>query len=386
MVPMSSKYVIFALITGLVISLNSSFSIAIKAVQPPDSIVKNVNQNSSIWDHLRDNFELQHYHSNAQVKKSAQQYLSKNYQLTTILERGAPYLHFISQELEKRNLPAELVFLPLIESNYNPTARSHKNAGGLWQLMPATAQSLGLKQNHTYDGRDDIYASTRAALNHLSYLNKKFNGDWLITLAAYNAGEGTLTRVIERNRALGKPTDYWSLTIPYTETRAYVHRFLALVDIVENADKYGFELPAIPNRPALVYVDLQEKTNLNQAAKLTGVSLQEIYAYNPGIKRNLTTTPPNGPHHLLLPAKNVQPQKLAQLQKAATNTVKPSAETVKVAQNEQEKFFNYQVKPGDSLKTIAIENDTSIKQLLAWNDQIKDPSVLSPGQVLTLYG
>lgn len=379
---MRSKYVFIAFLTALTLSLNS-FPVKVKAVkQTSNSVTPNstvgMNNNSSLWIRLRTNFKLKHYHSNANVKKAAQRYLNNSYQLPTIFKRGAPYLYFIAQELEKRNLPAELIFLPLIESEYNPTARSHKNAGGLWQLMPATARSLGLTQNQWYDGRDDIYASTRAALNHLAYLNKVFKGDWLVTLAAYNSGEGTMKRVIERNRAAGKSTDYWSLQIPYAETRAYVHRFLALVDIVENAEDYGFDLPEIPNRPALVHVELKEKTNLNHAAQIAGLSMQELYALNPGIKRNLKTTPPNGPHHLLLPAEQVQPQKVAQLQKTSV--------TVATAENTSESPTTYRVKQGDSLKKIAAANDTTIQQLLAWNEQIKNPALLSPGQILTLYG
>jgi membrane-bound lytic murein transglycosylase D len=379
---MRSKYIVFALSVGLLVGLNSTYSVELKAEnQTPDSIVAS-QSNSSIWEHLRANFKLKHYHSNANVKKTAKMFSNKNYQLTTILERGAPYLHFIAQELEKRNLPAELVFLPLVESNYNPTAVSPKSASGLWQLMPATAKILGLEHNRGYSGSNDIYASTRAALDHLTHLNKKFKGDWLITLAAYNAGEGTLSRVIERNRAAGKPTDYWSLNIPYAETRSYVHRFLALVDIVENPDAYNIELPQIPNRPVLVNIQLQEKTDLNYVAKTTGVSLNEIYKYNPGIKRNVATTTPNGSYHLLLPAKKVQAQKIAMLQKVSVKEVTNELES---ADDNLENLINYRVKAGDSLKTIAIANDTSIQQLLAWNDQIKDPDLLAPGQLLNLY-
>lgn len=314
---------------------------------------RNCAQEGSMWDHLRANFKLQHFHQHAGVIAQRQRYLSSSYSLRAVLKRATPYLHFITQELEKRNLPAELALLPLIESAFDPMARSHKNAAGLWQLIPNTARLLGVEQNRWYDGRHDIYASTKAALNHLAYLNKLFKGDWLITLAAYNAGEGAIGRVIQHNRAAGKPIDYWSLRIPTAETRAYVLRFLALIDIIENAKKYNFALPEIPNQPAVMLVEMQQQTDLNRAAQMAGISLKELYAYNPGIKRNVQTTPPNGPHHLLLP-----------VDQTTANTL---TAFIGPPEKSEDEPITYQAKRDDTLITIASVLSTSVKELLHWN-------------------
>jgi membrane-bound lytic murein transglycosylase D len=314
---MKSKYIISAFaVTGLLISSYSSYI-------PSSEVGKQINSNSiivandsnNIWDDLRDDFELKHYSQHANVVAQRKRFLNEEFGLAEILERGAPYLQFISEELKKRDMPMELAFLPLVESEYNPNALSPKKAAGLWQLMPATAKILGVKQNNEYDGRHDIYTSTRAALNHLDYLHEKFNGDWLLALAAYNAGEVPILRAIEKNRAAGKSTHYWALDIPFAETRAYVPRLLALADIINNADKYDLELPKVENDEVLVHVALSKQTNLNQAAKLLDVSLDELYTYNPGIKRHSKTTPTNGPHHLMVPAEKAQ--KIVTLQNAS---------------------------------------------------------------------
>jgi membrane-bound lytic murein transglycosylase D len=145
--------------------------------------------------------------------------------------KAKPHLEYISEQLDKRNLPRELALLPMIESNFQTQATSHKGAAGLWQFMPQTGRQYGLTQKGSYDPRRDIKASTQAALLYLEYLHQKFDKDWMLALAAYNAGEGTIQRAIKRNRLAGKPTTFWALKIP-KETRQYVPKFLALVKVV----------------------------------------------------------------------------------------------------------------------------------------------------------
>ncbi|MFI4955039.1 MAG: transglycosylase SLT domain-containing protein, partial [Gammaproteobacteria bacterium] len=188
---------------------------------------------SSIWNHLRADFRINHQRSAPGVAQQRQLYLRHAYHLNLLLKRSAPYLYFITEELERRKLPAELVILPLIESAYDPYAVSRSNAAGLWQIVPGTGRSYGLAQNHWYDGRHDVYASTHAALDYLTKLNKLFKGNWTLTIAAYNTGEGNIQRAIARNRAQGKSTDFWSLRVA-SETRIYVQRFLAISDIIAN--------------------------------------------------------------------------------------------------------------------------------------------------------
>lgn len=177
------------------------------------------------------------------VATQIQTYQKQAKSLEQILSRSQPYMHHIVAELEKRRLPLVFALLPLIESAYNPKARSHMGAVGLWQLMPGTARAYGVKLSRSYDGRQDVFASTEAALDYLSYLAELFEEDWLLVLAAYNAGEGTIMRAIRRNEAANLPTDFWSLRLP-KETQQYVPKLLALAELITKADMYGLSLPA----------------------------------------------------------------------------------------------------------------------------------------------
>ena len=167
----------------------------------------------NLWDVLREEFALPHYEDNPMVQEKIEWYMNNQDYLLRSASRAAPYLYYILQQVKKRHLPAELVLLPIIESGYNPFSLSNVGAAGIWQLMPDTATSLGVRQDWWYDGRRDVITSTRAALSHLSYLQSFFEGNWLYTLAAYNTGEGNLLSAIKRNIRDGKDTDFWSLPL-----------------------------------------------------------------------------------------------------------------------------------------------------------------------------
>ncbi|HCG0446193.1 TPA: transglycosylase SLT domain-containing protein, partial [Pseudomonas aeruginosa] len=187
---------------------------------------------NDIWDRMRDGFQLQDAIStNPRIERQRLWFLSNQSFLEQSSARGSLYMHYVVERLEERNMPLELALLPVIESAYNPFALSRSNAAGLWQFIPATGQHFNLRQTNFYDGRRDITASTNAALTYLERLHDMFNGDWMLALAAYNAGEGTVSRAIERNEKLGLPTDYWNLPLPQ-ETQDYVPKLLALSQIV----------------------------------------------------------------------------------------------------------------------------------------------------------
>jgi len=172
------------------------------------------------------------------VTRELNWYLSHPSYIDRIQERAEPYLYFILQEIEKRGMPGEIALLPAVESAFRPFAYSPGRAAGMWQFIPSTGRLFGLKQNWWYDGRRDVVSSTRAALDYLMALNKQFNGDWELALAAYNSGAGTVRSAIRRNKRLGKPTDYWSLSLP-DETNAYVPRLLALAKVFHHPQENG---------------------------------------------------------------------------------------------------------------------------------------------------
>jgi len=175
--------------------------------------------------------------------------------LTRISKRAGWYLQYIVSEVEKRNLPIELALLPAVESAFYPFSYSPQHASGLWQFIPSTGLNYGLTQDWWYDARRDVVASTNAALQYLSNLNVLFNGDWLLTIAAYNAGPGRVKQAIRRNKKLNKPTDFWHLDLPL-ETRSYVPKLLALLKIIKNPDKYPHQLAIIDTQPRIVQISL----------------------------------------------------------------------------------------------------------------------------------
>jgi soluble lytic murein transglycosylase-like protein len=234
----------------------------------------------------------------------------RNY-LLQVAERARPYLHHIVESLGQYKLPYELALLPIVESAYQPTALSPKSAAGLWQFIPSTGQEFDLQQTDQYDARLDITASTRAAMRYLSFLKQHFKGDWLLALAAYNCGLGTVDAAIGRNQAEGLDTDYWSLRLP-EETQQYVPRFLALASIFADPAAHGLKLAPIRDEPYFVKVKIDHKHDINylaekdfkEIAQLADLSYEQFNRLNPGyLKPKLAVA---GPFTLLLPTPNAK--------------------------------------------------------------------------------
>ncbi len=250
-----------------------------------------------IWPRIRAGFRiLAQRHPRIEAERNW--YVRNPDYLQRTLERARPYLYLIVEALAARDMPMEIALLPIVESAFQPFAYSHGRAAGIWQFIPGTARHYGLKLNWWYDGRRDILESTRAALDYLQYLHRTFDGDWLLALAAYNSGSGTVKKAIRKNRRRGKPTDFWSLRLP-RETRAYVPKLLAVSEIVADPARFGITLNPIPDRPQLRVVDIGSQIDLALAAELAGLGLDDLYRYNPGFNR--WATDPSGPHRLLLP-------------------------------------------------------------------------------------
>jgi len=219
--------------------------------------------------------------------------------LQRVFGRAQRYLHHVTVALETRGMPLELALLPVVESAYNPFAESRSRAVGLWQFIAPTGERFGLKRNGWQDQRRDVIESTRAALDYLQFLHDAFEGDWLLAIAAYNNGRLNVQRAMQRNRAAGLPTDFFSLSLP-AETRAYVPKLLALSRLVLNPALHGVRLPAVPNAPYFTVVDTTGPVELRSAAALAGIGFDELRALNPAWQREITD--PAGPHRLLVPA------------------------------------------------------------------------------------
>ncbi len=255
--------------------------------------------------------------------------------MTRVLNRARPYMHHIVTELERRDMPAELALLPIVESAFDPFAYSHGRAAGLWQIIPGTGRRFGLDQNWWYDGRRDVLESTRAALDYLQFLAKRYDGDYELAVAAYNSGEGTVDRSIRRNRKAGKPTDFWSLKLP-RETSSYVPKLLALADIFARPTVHGMTLPVLPDTPQIAVVETGGQIDLALAAALAGLDVDTLYRHNPGY--NQWATSPNGPHKLVVPLANEEQFR------AAIDAL---------PEKERMRWLRHKVAPGQTLSHIA---------------------------------
>jgi membrane-bound lytic murein transglycosylase D len=313
-------------------------------------LTNEINKSSgNLWDTLPDNFQMQHYADSPEVQAQISWFMSHQDYLNRTIRRAAPYMYYIYQQVQRRNLPAELVLLPVIESAYNPFGYSNMGAAGLWQIMPQTASSWGLKRNWWYDGRRDIFASTNGALDYLTYLQNYFNGNWLLAVAAYNTGPGNVQSAIRRNVRQGKNTEFWDLPLSQ-ETQSYVPRLLALAAIIADRKTYPIDLPPINDKPYLSSVDVGSHIDLTLAAQLAGMNTKELYQLNPGY--NHWATDPNGPYVLILPVDKIDSFK--------TSLAKYPREQRVVLQH-------YKVRVGDTLAKIADRFDVDVSKIKKTN-------------------
>jgi len=256
-------------------------------------------ERSDLWLRVRGGFAITDLDTDL-VRKWEQWYARDPAYVQRMTERGGRYLFHIMEEVQRRRLPAELALLPFIESAFNPQAMSSAKASGMWQFMPATGKDFDLRQNIFRDDRRDVLESTRAALDYLKRLHGLF-GDWHLALAAYNWGQGNVTRAIERNRRAGQPTDYESLRMPQ-ETREYVPKLQAVKNIVLQPQRFGLSLPPFENHPFFLSVSIERDIDAAVASRLAGLSLEEFQQLNPQMNKPVILAA--GTPRLLLPYEN----------------------------------------------------------------------------------
>lgn len=254
-----------------------------------------------LWQRLRKGFGMPDL-DNKYVAQQTRYYERHPEYLQRIFDRSRLYLYHIVGEIERRGLPTELALLPMVESAFNPMAYSRAHASGLWQFIPGTGRRFELEQNWWYDERRDIVDSTSAALDYLSKLHEMY-GDWHLALASYNWGENGVARAIARNKKAKKPTDYSHLRMP-RETRWYVPKLQALKNIILEPQRYGVVLEPIPNEPYFVTLAETPDMDLQLAAQLAEMPIEEFVALNPGFKRPLIRS--SSEPRLVLPAEKVQ--------------------------------------------------------------------------------
>lgn len=317
-----------------------------KADQPQSDLH---NPNSDLWDLTRAHYALNLDRNNSRINAQVKWFKKHPRYVDRVVKRASRYYHYILHETIKRGMPAELALLPIVESAYDPFAYSHGRAAGAWQFIPSTGKYFGLKKTWWYDGRRDIVASTDAALTYLQQLHKRFD-DWELALAAYNAGGGTVSLAMKKNRRKGKPTDFWSLKLP-AETTAYVPKLLAVAKVFRDPQQHGITLQPLKNEPYFKEIATGSQIDLAQAADLAGIDTQELYLLNPGFNR--WATDPAGPHRLLIP-----------VDKAAQFETKLAA----LPAEQRVKWTRHKIKSGESLIGIAKKYRTTVEVVRTANN------------------
>jgi membrane-bound lytic murein transglycosylase D len=302
-----------------------------------------------LWQRIRIGFSLDPLDSPL-VEEQEDWYASRPDYIKRFVDRGSLYLHYIVEQVEKRHMPTEIALLPVVESAFTPKAASRAKASGLWQFIPSTGKNFGLKQNWWVDNRNDIVAATDAALAYLERLHEQF-GTWELALAAYNCGEGCVSRAIAWNQRRGLPTDYLSLRLP-PETRNYVPKLIAVKNIVLSPATYGIELDSLPDQPYFTTVQAPAKIDVKLAAKLAGMSVEDFVALNPAHRKPVAFASGGT---LVVP-----------LDKAET-----FKENLEAYDKPLVSWTTYTAKRGEAIDSIARRHGLTRHELLAVNDSLR---------------
>ncbi len=275
------------------------------------------------------------------------------------LERVGQYRGIIEPILVSCDVPRDLIFLSVIESGLNLNARSNVKATGPWQFMAGTGRLFGLRINWWIDERKDIEASTFAAAHYLKHLHNLF-GNWQLALAAYNSGEYRVASAISKQ----KTDDYWKLRLP-NQTRWFVPKFMAALEIGRNPVKYGFENPADdPIRYDVVRID--KSTDLRIMAKSAGCPLTTLKNLNPALLR--WATPPGMIVDIKVPEGTAE---------CVLNTL------AGIPPEERISCISHTVRKGETLSKIAEKYDISLSELKSVND-VPSTHKIKIGQVLQI--
>ena len=321
----------------------------------PKVVEVTINQKPfDLWDRVRKDLTFTIPEDYADSEVFRKRFVNNQHAVNRLSQSGQRYLFHTVKRAEELGIPAELALLPFVESEFDPYAQSVYGATGMWQFLPSTGREWGLKTNWWYDGKRDVIASTEAAFSFLIYLHEKFDNDWLLAIAAYNAGPSRVRRAIRENKREAKPLDFWSLNLP-KETSEYVPKLLVLCELIKHPSSFGVTLPSIANRAYFTKVEIPGQVDLMQAADLAGLTPEAIYELNPGFSQ--WATDPSGPHYLLLPT-GVADRFLIQLS---------SLDEVELV-----KWDRYKIKRGDNLTKIAKQYSIEVAVLMEINQLESD--------------
>ncbi|MBT4637522.1 MAG: transglycosylase SLT domain-containing protein [Deltaproteobacteria bacterium] len=286
------------------------------------------------------------------------------------INRSGKYMKMIHRIFREYELPYNLAYLAVVESNFNPFARSRANAVGMWQFMSYTGKVFDLQRSWWHDDRFDPEKSTVAAAKYLKRLHRMFKGDWELALAAYNSGSGTVRRAIRRAKRQGKPTDFWSLKLP-RETRGYVPAFYAVVTIFNDLDSYGFtERTILLDEVSKQPLEVAGGISLKQIAKALSVEYEVLSELNPSLRLRGLVPPVSNRYEISIPG---------EIELSAVHLKK----LAKLSQDRLSNWKSHTVRQGETLWSISRHYRIPVKRILAFN-RFKRKNLINIGQKLML--
>jgi len=322
-----------------------------------------IQYHANLWSRLQSGFALALPPDNKIIYKIGASYSQNPELFNRIIANSERYLFYIVEEVERRGMPMEIALIPVIESTYNPLIKSNSQTAGLWQFQPATGRILGLVQNVWHDDRRDIVASTQAALDYLQYLHQKFD-NWKLAIAAYNLGEGAVSKALSRNIHKGRSGNFYDLNLPI-EAKHYVYKLLAIKDLIVNSKKYGMQIRPIANRPYFDQVKIHEPIDISLVTRLANISEVEFNALNPAYNRYVIKVH-DEPRTLLLPKSNKE----------------IFLKNLETYQDPKVSWQIYRVKKGENINEIAVRHSTTIKQLKTINGIARNKNITLGQKIL----
>ena len=332
---------------------------------------------------LNDLVSPMHLPYNYIVRNYINQYLNGRWSpLCNVVSLSKYYFPIIEEELIAADLPMELRYLPVIESNLSIRATSRMGAVGLWQFMPATGKNLGLEINSLVDERCDVLKSTRAACKFLAHLYKVY-GDWTLAIAAYNCGPGNVNRALARAGQNCKT--FWDIYdyLP-RETRGYVPKFIAAAYAYTYHKEHNIVPKPTPDCIATDTVMVHRVMHLGQVASTLNIPLETLRDLNPQYKLDIIPATKRS-YALRLPARYTS-EFITNEKEIHSKDSLYLKEYINPANLEKKRAegvgYIYTVRSGDNLGLIAKRNRTTVKEIMRWNKL--SSTVIRPGQKLRI--
>ncbi len=237
---------------------------------------------NNIWEYMAANSSTNdNYVINEQTLLFMNNHIKDIDKFNEYLNKSYYFIYYVVQELEAADLPIELALIPFIESNYDPFSISPSGAVGLWQFMPKTGRLFNLEKSWWNEDRHDPFRSTHAAIGYFKYLFERFDNDIYLALAAYNAGPTYLDKQIRKNKRRGLETDFWSLNLSRQVTN-YIPKYIAIREVIFNAEQYGILLPQIPLESVVKKVEIPGQVEILTLSDYLDIKPELIYKLNAG--------------------------------------------------------------------------------------------------------